>query len=591
MAMQGNSAEAQIFLLHLAVVCLATVCVYFIFSFFIERRRHKASQKLTIQTKLESAEQIEKERHASEVRLMAAVELSDTGVGIIDAQQNLIFGNKALWEIHGIDPNKANTFLGRHWKYLYTPEGQRGIETNVLPALAEKERWTGISPLKKNNGDLIQAEISIRKLPDGNYMGSVRDITEDLRHQQEKEDLLKQVMTSQKMEAVGRLARGLVHDFNNSLASIIGYSEFLVQDLPENTQQNTFAKTILHSAAQARKLVDQIRSFSVTRDAAIYSCDILHILKAHLKNRTAENNFRILPEIKISNTQVNGSQEQVTYVISNLLDNAIESLSGGGTVSLTLIDADESGYLNWFKFEDKAESLEIPIEISSINSRSHRLIAGRLNRNTEYACLIVSDTGVGIPYEVMNHVLEPFYSTKRADEAHGLGLSAVHGIVRQLHGAMCIDSTEGKGTDVIVLLPFAEYAEKLQEEKELVGADIPASVLLVDDHEKVRLMMKEMLTRKGYTVHDFSSPFAALDELREHSDKFQIVITDQSMPEMTGLDLAHEIKHDFPELPILLVSGHYSGDAENNGEIDGLIPKPVNATLLHKKIQSALRAD
>ena len=209
---------------------------------------------------------------------LAAIEAAGDGIGVVDPQGNLAYMNRALMDLHGIDPGaEKEIYIGQSWLTLYSEAGQVQIEQEVMPEVRMHGYWNGDSPIVRRDGRIIEAEMSLTLLPDGGMIGTARDISARKLAEKEKNILQRQVYQAQKMEAIGRMAGGIAHDFNNILSSLTGYADFLVEDLPDKSREQQYASRILSGCSYAQDLVNQILMFSRQSDDARQLVDIRRI--------------------------------------------------------------------------------------------------------------------------------------------------------------------------------------------------------------------------------------------------------------------------------------------------------------------------
>ena len=537
---------------------------------------------------------------------LAEMEASRDGIGIVSKDGNLTYMNKALMTLHDIPEDRADEYLENPWEGLYTQEGReevlegrKGIQDAALPELQKNGYWRGESPIAKKDGKIVNAELSLTLLPDGGFIGTVRDISYRKRMEAENKALEDQFYQAQKMEAIGRLAGGIAHDFNNILAAMNGYAEFLTDDLEDNSPQHKFATSILQAGQQARDLVDQMLAFSRRKESAKDSLDLtipVHETLSMLQ-ATLPKTIEVQTQIEVAHAPVSGNANQIAQVIMNLCVNAkdaIEDEHGMLTVGLDLVHSSGADMPDILVDDMEAVEKTPPIRFEEPEPGRTRLLLGQMVRDSDYVCLSVEDTGSGMSKIIMEHIFEPFFTTKPVDKGTGLGLATVHGVIAGHQGAMVIDSTLGKGTRFDLFFPAAEeITKKASADKKapMVKTD-GARILLVEDQDSVRDMLLHMLERLGYETSSCTSGLEALDVLRENPGAFDLVLTDHNMPKMTGLELAQQIQYDFPALPFILLSGYSQEKLQNlmqeNPAIKAILRKPIAKNTLAQKIQAVL---
>jgi CheY-like chemotaxis protein/two-component sensor histidine kinase len=356
------------------------------------------------------------------------------------------------------------------------------------------------------------------------------------------------------MEAIGTLAGGIAHDFNNILSPILGFSELLRGDLPVTSPLRDYVDEIIRASLKLKNLVKQILTFGRQSDQEIRPIRLQPIIKETLQlirsmiPTTIDIQHQIDPNCGI----VIADPTQIHQVLMNLVTNAYHAMENtGGKLKIIL------------------KQVRLGIEQSSFPE----LIPG------EYDLLIVADTGVGIEKDIMDKIFDPYFSTKEKGKGTGLGLSVVQGIVKSCNGDIRIYSEPGKGTEVHVYLPVvSKMADDIKSDRSEVVGGGTEKILLVDDEEVVARMEQEMLERLGYQVTMRTGSVEALEAFRANSDLFDLVITDMTMPNMTGVQLAGEIKKIRPDIPIILCTGfshQINGEKSKELGLQGFVKKPM----------------
>ncbi len=545
---------------------------------------------------------INDEKHAALLLLenrMAAIEAAADGIGIVDPQGKLIYMNSALQKFHGISDEDAEKFIGMDWTDLYSESGKTELKERVLPALHHTGYWRGNSPIMRKDLKVIDAELSLKLLPDKSMIGTARDVSDRQRASKEKKVLEQQFYQAQKMEAIGRLAGGIAHDFNNILAAISGYAEFLEEDLQDETPQKKFSQNILKASAQAKELVDQMLAFSRQKQSTKDAIDLhvpiqetLSMVKASFP-KTIELTTNFDSDVP---AYIDGNATQISQLIMNLCVNARDAMEderGALTVALEEVAAKDVAIEAMLR-DDLPDANEAPqIFFENISAVRTRLFLGALDKNRRYICLKVIDAGSGMSRAIMEHIFEPFFTTKSIDKGTGLGLATVHGVVLGHQGALIVDSTVGMGTSFEMYFPCAEG--QIQQEPDgatILHEAIDGRILLVEDQLDVQAMMVQMLERLGYEVDACSNGIEALSVLKDSPAYFDLVITDQNMPKMTGMELIQQAHLFDKNLPFILISG-YSREKlqdmmKDHPAIKAVLRKPVPRDVLQEKITAIL---
>ncbi len=538
---------------------------------------------------VQNISEFETEQKISNQRL-AAIEVAPDGIGIVDHAGNLVYANEALWNLHGINPLEKDSYLDNPRTRLYSRKGQLHIMEDVLPVLKEKGRWCGESPMLLRDGTVLQVEMTLTRIPDVGMVGTVRDVSDRLNAQKEKEILQKQFFQAQKMEAVGRLAGGIAHDFNNILAAIMGYAEFLQDDLPVGSPQQKFASNILQSGGQARTIIDQILSFSRRKDSVRSPVDIAQTIYETTTILQGGMPKTIALDIKIDleDVAVMGHHPQMAQMLMNLFVNARDAMKTRGLLSISAESCFEIPPLPVVQADLPAMDVSPLIRIESIDTDHTRLYFSSVSSEYEYIKITVADTGSGMTREVMEHIFEPFFSTKLSENGTGLGMATVHGALVGHQAAMIVDSIINQGTKFEIYLPAYQMIKKAQSLAFNAGhKDGTGVVVVVDDQPQVLSMITEMLSRQGYKAIPFADALNAVDYIRENPDTVDLLLSDHMMPGMTGLEMAFELLLDFQDLPVVIISGYneIQDDIMIADNIKAVIKKPVAGEVLFAEIE------
>ena len=359
----------------------------------------------------------------------------------------------------------------------------------------------------------------------------VYDITQRIQYQKEKETLQKQLIQAHKMEAVGQLAGGIAHDFNNILSSIIGFTELVLDDIEENSIFKENLQEVYAAGMRAKDLVKQILAFARQSDEGITPVQPSAIAEEVM--RFIRSSIPTTIEIRQrseSEALIMGNATQIHQVLMNLCANAAHAMENeGGVLTIDLRDVSING-------------ADIPAD--------KHITPG------EYVQITISDTGIGISPEIIDHIFEPYFTTKGPGEGTGMGLAMVHGIVESYGGKITVDSRLGKGTAITIYLPVTGKRKSLRA---YVPEQLPSGnerILFVDDEFTIAKMGSKVLTRLGYAVTTRTSSIEALELFREKPDAFDLVITDMTMPNLTGDKLAIEMMKIRRDIPIILCTGY-----------------------------------
>ncbi|MBF0549214.1 MAG: response regulator, partial [Deltaproteobacteria bacterium] len=393
-----------------------------------------------------------------------------------------------------------------------------------------------------------------------NFVSINRDVTMQAR-------LENQLRQAQKMEAIGTLAGGVAHDFNNILGSIFGYTQLALDDAKSGIVNVEFLEEIFKAAKRAKNLVQQILVLSRQTKYEKKPIELAPIIYESMKLMRASlpANIEINQEILAEKTTILGDSTQIHQVLMNLCTNAAHAMQeNGGTLNIRLADV----YL------DARDA----VKYIGMSPGPHLR-------------LTVSDTGHGMDRRTRDRIFDPFFTTKEMGKGTGMGLAIVHGIIKNHGGAITVYSEPGQGTTFNILLPRMNSQSELtidQSETIPTGSE---TVLLVDDELGLLEAGKMMLTRLGYNVTAKTSSLTALETFAAHPEDFDLLITDMTMPGMTGDKLAREILGIRPDLPIILCTGFSEAISEEKAEqtgIKGFIMKPIDLNSLARLIRKVL---
>ncbi len=399
--------------------------------------------------------------------------------------------------------------------------------------------------------------------------GKVAGIVVNARDVTQTKLLETQLNQAQKMEAIGTLAGGIAHDFNNILGAIIGYTELSLLGVAQQAELRNYLSQVLTAAGRAKDLVQQILSFSRQGEHQKKPLKIEPLVEEATKMLRASipSTIEIRSETAMTTAVVMADPTQIHQIIVNLCTNSAHAMREKGgvlTIGLDEVEAD-----------------------TRLRARFPNL------KEQSYIRLTVEDTGHGIPGQYLDRIFEPYFTTKDKGVGTGLGLAAVHGIVQSYDGAVDVTSTVGQGTVFTVYLPKA-IAKAAIEADDIEPEILPRGqgrVLLVDDEASLLRVLKEMLERAGYQVVAHQSSQAALESFRADANAFNLVITDQTMPKMTGQELSQQILKIRPGIPIILCTGFSELIDEASAKKIGIceyLKKPISMRNLHNSIGKAM---
>jgi PAS domain S-box-containing protein len=433
--------------------------------------------------------------------------------------------------------------------------------------------------------------------------GLILDITEEMSAKQALEASERHLHQAQKMEALGQLAGSVAHDFNNLLGAILGFANFIEEDAPPGTPTRTYAGHILSAGRRGKALIAQILSFARKGDfkrgnfsLAPWLAEVMALLKATIPSTT-----QVSFETRTSGDEVvEGDRDQLTQVLMNLAINAHDAIGGkAGTVVVSVLPSRFAAADAPHVFDDRSHAPErpAPFLVWEDEDGAAHAVAGSIDPTKPHVSLVVTDTGCGMDAKLLENVFAPFFTTKDRGHGTGLGLSTVHGTIIGHGGAIVVTSRPGAGTAFEVVLPCGVKAKAPSLELPAAPPHAPTVVprgglLLVDDDPDFGEMMLAALERRGYEVSPCSDPLEALEAVREHREFWDIVVTDQTMPGMTGLDLIREIKAIRPDLPCVLCTGYTHNsldeDALARAGVASFLRKPIDVEELMATLAALL---
>lgn len=500
----------------------------------------------------------------SEKRYRDLVENNPGAICIHDLDGALLFVNQAWAQSLGYQPTDL---VGRNLHDLLTSSVQH-LLGEYLESVRQESVANGLARLLTRDGEeRLWSYRSLRYEEAGKppyVFTHAQDITEYKR-------LEAHLRQTQKMEAIGTLAGGVAHDFNNILSAILGYTELTMEDMSKDSQSWKHLERVLKAGKRARDLVQQILAFSRRDEAGRKPVDLHLIVEEELKLLRASlpTTIDIHQHIDPLSGAVLADPTQMHQVILNLCTNAEHAMrETGGILEVCL------------------EASDVTVDLTEAHPQ---LTVG------PYLHLTIRDTGHGMAPEVVERIFEPFFTTKGTGEGTGMGLAMVHGIVANHGGTIIVESQEGQGTSFEVYLPrIVEAAGANEDTQASMVLRVPPKkkrVLVVDDEEPLANLVRMMLERMGYETVCNTDSVEALEIFRKNPDNFDLVITDQTMPSMTGESLARELRDIRPSIPIILCTGFSHTMTEEKSQalgINAFLMKPLTPRDLERVVRKIL---
>ncbi len=496
-------------------------------------------------------------------RLGTAIAQAEEMIVITDIDGNIEYINPAFEKITGYSDSEA---LGRNISALLSRgEGDDLFLRELQMILKNGKVWSGRFKGRKKGGAEYDGEATISPVRDEknaivNFVAVKRDITQDL-------ILENRVRQAEKANAIGTLAGGIAHDFNNILGAILGYAQLIEININDCRKISDYIQLVQKAGRRAADLVKQILTFSRQAEIEKKPVDLRLIVKETLKFMRASlpATIEIRQNVSTDAGMVLADPTQIHQIIMNLCTNAFHAMKDtGGVLDVRLA----------------------PMVISPLESATTEGL-----EPGNYLKLSVSDTGTGMEPEILKRIFDPYFTTKKVGEGTGLGLAVVQGIVQQHNGLIQVHSQPGKGTAFHVFLPaIADIAES-KPEKLIHLPSGNETILFVDDEKDLIQIGVDMLEQLGYHVVAMDNPTQALTKFQNTPAIFDLVITDMTMPKMTGYQLAGEMRKTRPDIPIILCTGAGASDAAERCRaigIAGLLRKPISLDDLAETVHQVL---
>ena len=506
----------------------------------------------------------EESLRASQAMLRSVLDTIPQLVYWKDARCRYLGANRSFAEFFGLD--EAGHVVGKENADLMPSpaDARRGERMDMEVMLTGNPRYRMLWELERSPGHTVTLEIN--KVPLVDHNGQVAGVLSTAEDVTAKISLEKQLLQSQKMEAIGTFVSGIAHDFNNILTTIINSSELALLDLSEDGETAGDVRRALTAAQQGSRLVKQIHTYTRPSREGFQPVDMAHLLREALSLVRASLPGTIRLDEKIDEVgECLANPTQLHQVAMNLCTNAFQALQARGG-----------------KIEVRLEHTALDAEQAS----SLGLEPG------QYVRLRISDSGPGISPEIKDKIFDPFFTTKGKGEGTGLGLAVVQGIVKGHKGAVTVSSQPGEHTDFEILLPYVAPLELGMAEPEAEETGGHERILFVEDDPDQLTAVPKVLTRLGYDVTACQTPRVALDALRDNGS-YDLVVTDFDMPEVSGVEFSRDLHALKPELPVIMVSGRKNAvdAADRVPNIRRVLAKPYSGRALSQAIRNVMGSE
>lgn len=526
-----------------------------------KHQNHKSLDEFSSLVLEDSPKRQEEIQQALNLKIVA--DRANFGLAMADMDENVIYSNNYFATIHGFS---AEDVIGKKISVFHTPDQMRSVDklNNELKTdgcVAVQEVWH----VHRSGREfpMLMSGVLIRDEQDNPALMAISaiDVTE-----------LKQVQEalahSQKMEALGTLAGGIAHDVNNALFVMTGYADLALEEVEPDSRLANYLKSVLKSGQKIKKMISQILTFSRGSTDDKNSVHVTPLLKEITKYMIGAmpRNIRLEEHINCPNDRILADTTQLYQLITNLIVNARDAMiDKGGTLRIALENVDTR---------------------DALRQEPKQMITGN------YVLITISDEGQGMTKEIKDRMFDPFFTTKQAGQGIGMGLPMIHMILENHQANIEVDSELGKGTIIRVYFRVleSESAEKNEVDKHTQSLG-SGNILIVDDEPNVLDMLRQLLELMGYSVTPVSSAKQALNLAQQHPEKFNLLITDLTMPEMNGIQLIRDLRKSLPSLPVILCSGYTDViEKEKDSEIGitAFLTKPISLNDLSTTLKKAL---
>ncbi|HTT10678.1 MAG TPA: PAS domain-containing protein [Burkholderiaceae bacterium] len=524
---------------------------------------------------IDARKRAEEALRQSEERYELAVAGVNHGVWDWDLASDMVFMSARAQELFGREAGEPMR-PRRQWiaQWTYHPDDRALVRATLSDYLRGGTKTFEVEyRMRHLNGEwrwYHDRGIAVRDASGRAYRmaGSIEDITDRKRAEAERDRLEEQLRQTQRLEAMGTLAGGVAHDFNNILAAILGYGEMAQKEAAEHTPLRRYIDAAMSAGARAKALVERILAFSRSGMGELVPVHVQAVITEVLEivAGSLPAGIRLERTLAAGDAGVIGDPTQLHQVVMNLCSNAVQAIKGEGTVT---------------------------VSVDTIEFDAPRTVTTCALRAGAYVRLRVADTGTGIDPRVIDRIFDPFFTTKEVGVGTGLGLSLAHGIVSDLGGGIDVESPPGAGATFTVYVPWQCTVMAPAKVEEPTAAGAGETIMLVDDEVALVRLGEEMMADLGYDAVGISSSAEALELFRAEPDRFDAVLSDEAMPGMTGSELTAEIRKIRPDIPVVLMSGYVTpalSERARDAGVFEVLAKPLVSREIARSLASALRS-